>query len=216
MFCPNCGLEYRPGFTRCNDCEVDLVETLPGEGEAEEAEGEELLEPRLLWRGTQGAVFTEIGLGLDEAKIRYNRENLDARMTFSGDHPLELWVPEADLSAAEKVRDEVLQAIRLAAEQEAMRTAAMASVEHEEYDDGSGLPEEGFVEEPHPEDATAEVWSGEDESLAVFLKSALATNGIGCLLEDVDGKRLAIRVAPELEERAGGIVRQVVEGISPE
>ena len=29
MFCPLCKAEYRPGFTRCSDCDVDLVETLP-------------------------------------------------------------------------------------------------------------------------------------------------------------------------------------------
>ena len=29
MFCPKCGDEYRPGFTRCADCDVDLVEKLP-------------------------------------------------------------------------------------------------------------------------------------------------------------------------------------------
>jgi Putative prokaryotic signal transducing protein len=29
MFCPNCGGEYREGFTRCEDCDVDLVAVLP-------------------------------------------------------------------------------------------------------------------------------------------------------------------------------------------
>ena len=29
MFCPNCRAEYRPGFARCSDCEVELVEILP-------------------------------------------------------------------------------------------------------------------------------------------------------------------------------------------
>lgn len=29
MFCPKCGDEYQQGFTRCADCEVDLVEKLP-------------------------------------------------------------------------------------------------------------------------------------------------------------------------------------------
>jgi hypothetical protein len=28
MFCPECKAEYRPGFTRCSDCDVDLVEEL--------------------------------------------------------------------------------------------------------------------------------------------------------------------------------------------
>jgi hypothetical protein len=28
MFCPECKAEYRPGFTRCSDCDVDLVEAL--------------------------------------------------------------------------------------------------------------------------------------------------------------------------------------------
>ena len=26
MICPTCGAEYQPGFTRCSDCLVDLVE----------------------------------------------------------------------------------------------------------------------------------------------------------------------------------------------
>jgi hypothetical protein len=29
MFCPICRAEYRPGFTRCSDCEVELAEDLP-------------------------------------------------------------------------------------------------------------------------------------------------------------------------------------------
>lgn len=29
MFCPVCGDEYQPGFTRCSQCNADLVEQLP-------------------------------------------------------------------------------------------------------------------------------------------------------------------------------------------
>jgi hypothetical protein len=31
MFCPSCRSESRPGFTRCPDCDVELVESLPPE-----------------------------------------------------------------------------------------------------------------------------------------------------------------------------------------
>lgn len=34
MFCPKCGSEYRPGYTRCAPCGVDLVEDLEGALEA--------------------------------------------------------------------------------------------------------------------------------------------------------------------------------------
>jgi hypothetical protein len=29
MICPECSVEYRPGFTHCTDCDVDLVAELP-------------------------------------------------------------------------------------------------------------------------------------------------------------------------------------------
>jgi len=29
MYCPKCHVEYVPGFTRCADCDVELVEVLP-------------------------------------------------------------------------------------------------------------------------------------------------------------------------------------------
>jgi hypothetical protein len=33
VFCPTCQSEYRPGFTRCPTCDVDLVADLGGSGE---------------------------------------------------------------------------------------------------------------------------------------------------------------------------------------
>ena len=33
MFCPECKAEYRPGFVRCKDCDVELVDFLPSEPE---------------------------------------------------------------------------------------------------------------------------------------------------------------------------------------
>jgi hypothetical protein len=33
MFCPKCKAEYREGFTKCADCNIDLVPVLPSEPE---------------------------------------------------------------------------------------------------------------------------------------------------------------------------------------
>ena len=41
LFCPRCHCEYRPGFTRCIDCDIELVESLL-EGKSDEAERGEL------------------------------------------------------------------------------------------------------------------------------------------------------------------------------
>ena len=35
MICPECGCEYREGFTHCSDCDVDLVEPEPEEPEVD-------------------------------------------------------------------------------------------------------------------------------------------------------------------------------------
>jgi len=37
-FCPKCRAEYREGFSRCSDCDVDLVDELPREEEDFEEE----------------------------------------------------------------------------------------------------------------------------------------------------------------------------------
>ena len=38
MFCPQCKAEYRVGFIRCSDCDVELVDHLPVEMPAEAEE----------------------------------------------------------------------------------------------------------------------------------------------------------------------------------
>jgi len=44
MYCPECRAEYREGFTHCADCDVDLVEALPPEDQAEYLESATVFE----------------------------------------------------------------------------------------------------------------------------------------------------------------------------
>ena len=43
-FCPKCRAEYREGFTRCSDCDVELVDELPPEEEMADEEPSDLVQ----------------------------------------------------------------------------------------------------------------------------------------------------------------------------
>ena len=48
-YCPQCGAEYRPGFSRCTECDVDLVDERPSVEQQARARGEDYypaLDPR--------------------------------------------------------------------------------------------------------------------------------------------------------------------------
>jgi hypothetical protein len=102
MFCPKCKSEYRFGFTRCEDCDVDLVESLDAPGNR--APGDDLSAPVLLWSGFHTGTLEEIRAALDEANIAYNDEPLEARLLYASmRNPLEIWVQKADFDAARKL-----------------------------------------------------------------------------------------------------------------
>ncbi len=72
MFCPICGEEYRPGFSRCVDCEVDLAERPSGEDPAL-ADAEPVL---TTW---DPAVLTQARALLDEARVPYTLRSAKPR-----------------------------------------------------------------------------------------------------------------------------------------
>lgn len=72
MFCPNCKSEYRPGFTKCADCGVDLVAALPAGANTVDSNiprSDEGLE--LLWSGVSEALTDQIDAALEAAHITH-------------------------------------------------------------------------------------------------------------------------------------------------
>ncbi len=233
MFCPVCKYEYRRGFTRCNDCDVDLVDALPSEEEVDHklrTPADEMAQPTLLWKGASGGTFSAITAALDAAKIPYNREDLDARLVFSSEFSeLEIWVPAANFSDAQAVLDDVLNSTANAA----LPPDATNEIPAED-DEGADDIRHEALKELYPEDATAEVWSGKaanrgavnvannDALMAEILKSCLAEIGVACYVQRPDADSgdaqpiYAVRVLPEDEARAKEIVRQVVDAAPPQ
>jgi zinc-ribbon domain len=68
MFCPKCGVEYRPGFKTCSDCGVDLVPTLPAKAKAP-GRSENHEPPVAVWRGDDPVAFSAALAAVEEAGI---------------------------------------------------------------------------------------------------------------------------------------------------
>jgi hypothetical protein len=100
-FCPKCKVEYRVGFTRCSDCDVELVERLPSPDENTEwVEAGALPDPEfggvvkemMADAGIPCAFHGEVGEGIMESIQGPGQE-------------VHVLVPRANLEAAKEILD---------------------------------------------------------------------------------------------------------------
>ena len=211
MFCPQCRVEYRPGFTRCTDCDVDLVTVLPpAEQPVSKTPSNAIGSLQILWEGEDLALFENLLDALEAAGIRYFDQPLGVYPGVRRRDPFpvqplarfghQVAVLSSDLGPARqilgKLLDEEPQNVELPAQDEERTEEPAATVRQEE-------------------DLTCEVWSGIDESLTEFVESALKENEIPIRL-DKSEKRTRIYVSEANEKRAREIVREVLEGVPPE
>lgn len=68
MFCPKCGVEYRPGFKVCSDCGVNLVTSVHERSKAP-GRSNEHQPPVAVWRGDDPVAFSAALAALEEAGI---------------------------------------------------------------------------------------------------------------------------------------------------
>jgi len=108
VICPECGSEYREGFTRCADCDVDLV--VPADAQPAEPE------TRLvrIYEGGNAAVLPLIESLLRDANIEFMTRGEALQDLFAlgrfgtggGSNavgPVEFWVREDDEAAAREL-----------------------------------------------------------------------------------------------------------------
>jgi len=246
MYCPNCGTEYRPGFTHCTDCDVDLVwdppkaivarptgfgrdrqdyDHVPGEP------GDPNSDPFCsFWKGDDARVHAELCEVLDEAGIPHNTVfRRDHLFNLTNYPAYEVGVPFSMFERAETAvkeaygADDVMDvgATELQGHVLAERSSAPrklpSTLTPPAGEDIPGPPTAGDDQEWFPEDATALVWSSDrnDNAQVEFLVAALHENGIRCRVDHA-ARGSAIYVLPEDEDRAGLIVRQLLENAPPQ
>src|SRR5215469_11902466 len=107
MFCPQCKAEYRQGFRRCADCDVDLVYALEDAPHAPEEDARELSgyeDLRLIWKGHNEQECVALCRELMKADIPYKvaqipEERQGSRVVWR----YELGVSVADYDQAKKL-----------------------------------------------------------------------------------------------------------------
>jgi hypothetical protein len=103
-FCPSCQIEYRPGFTRCTDCDVELVPSLPQEAPAEgDTAPMELVELATFPNASEAEMIQE--LLEDNGISTVLRGDADPLGVIAGSTIITLLVKQADLPEAQKLYD---------------------------------------------------------------------------------------------------------------
>jgi hypothetical protein len=91
MICPQCRAEYRQGFTRCADCDVELLSSLRGtaaqrgddnpESDNTSTAASDEDDPYcIFWEGEDTRVFAEVCGVLDEEGIAYRALRHDSQI----------------------------------------------------------------------------------------------------------------------------------------
>jgi hypothetical protein len=213
MFCPNCEAEYRPGFTRCSDCDVALVEHLE-ETDVHSNNPELSGAPELLWTGTDAATRAGIIDALETAQIPYHERGdtvgslpgwsrqVYAIFTHARDHH----AASAALETAARQGETTLEDSDEAPPHSNAPLQELPA--NDDEDDSYDVPPDYVPEDFDPDEATAEVWSGQDATTRDNLITCLRGIGIGSVADDSAGQ-LRIRVTPSSQKRAQGMIRQI-------
>lgn len=219
MFCPLCKAEYRPGYRRCADCDIDLVDQLPSVQGKETAQPNWVNDPRTIWIGDSETECVEQCQPLKEAGIPYNISQLVKERRRGMQVK---WRYELAMSQEEEARAKELLQLPETVVQWNSETPDedenQALLEYpEQFDTDFELDEarrrRQYLDAFDPEDASVEVWQepqGESSAVASSLKEGYVRMRVE---PQPDGSR-KLFVLPEDAAFAREIVREI-KGDSP-
>lgn len=217
MFCPNCKTEYRDELTRCADCGAQLVSHL--ETPVPTNRPPSNTGPELLWTGSEAALYGAITRALEDAGIPCHSQTRNIGLLPGLSQPVyALFIPALHHDAAHAAMAEAQRQIAAGEHlsgESADDSADDATDQQEEDETGDPAAAPDFPAENYdPEEATAEVWTGDDADTKDMVVASLRENGIGC--EIAGDANFQIRVMPESEARAREIVREISEATPPQ
>jgi hypothetical protein len=215
MFCPNCGAEYRQGYTSCADCHVCLVASrtaeggFPGHAPPPPEPGHPTRDPFCsFWKGQSARVCTELCAVLDEAGIPYRTVHREDHLfNIASQAPYEVGVPASLYEKAElAIRD------AFGTDEETRQDSIPLLPPPDETTSAERAEANEWLGARYPEDATVEVWSGEDVELKEMIEMSLRENDLLTRSEEHRGL-VKILVLPEDQGRAKQIVGEIENGL---
>ena len=208
MFCPFCKAEYRAGISRCSDCSLNLVETIPHDDS----------DPNfmvLLWNGESLSFLEAVCKELDKAAVvvatprievllrdRADRYHLKHLKTF----PLVLGVFKRDFPAARNVLEVVAENFFPPV------ILPLANAYLEPFDESAKLAHRARVEDVL--DATVTVLQSRDLSAVEFFEASLDGLKLPSRRVCLEDASYEVRVRPPDEAAARGVLEEIATGSS--
>jgi hypothetical protein len=227
MYCPQCGAEYLKSATTCSDCQVALVPEPPGQPQQSANYGDEPLAP--VWSGMDPRKHAEVLELLGRESIPTSTVRREdalfpiGRLEFTVYAPASLAVKANAILNPEDTSEETQEVEPQELDPYPMETPPEAG-----YQEGATQTRER--DDWHIEDATAEIWSGEEVDLADMVRMSLRENQIPCRSsrDVIDPNSefesespmtadtvVKLYVLPRDEARAKQIVREIVDATPP-
>jgi hypothetical protein len=235
MFCPQCKYEYRDGFTRCSDCDMDLVHSLDAPHINAPQPAPETDSFRTIWTGEQEGNCVAFCQELRDIGIRYkvSQTEVSRSVRMGVVWQYKIAIASSDYEKAKELlqidndpddashSDEQAQAsdnepavIELSPDREDDLA--------EDNEDDESAERRAYSEDWYAEDATAEIWTqpagAKTNPLNIdptsMVELSLRENFIHFRSDRDEEGVCRIFVLPEDEARAREIVREI-EDSSP-